>query len=143
MVRFIWKTRGPTGFLPGCLVWEFIRPVPKAGPLLVAGLSPSLSILPISIFAAWSETLPLCRGSPASAILFNQSPPVPPPSFDRSLEVPPPHVAQPRDLCSPFAPILALKSSLPPPWVVSTQTPVHPWRLGKLWGDPQARERGV
>lgn len=79
MGRFIWKTRGPTGFPPGCLVWEFIRPVPKAGPLLVAGLSPSLKILPISIFAAWSETLPLCRGSPASAILFNQSPRVPPP----------------------------------------------------------------
>lgn len=76
---FITKTRGLTGVPPGCLVWEFLRPVPKAGPLLVAGLFPSPSVLSICISAAWSETLPLRRGSSASAILFNQSPRVPPP----------------------------------------------------------------
>lgn len=71
----------PTPHSPAqvCLVWEFLRPVPKAGPLLVAGLSLTPNVLPISTFAAWTETLPLHRGSSASAIPFNQSPHVPPP----------------------------------------------------------------
>lgn len=81
--------------------------------------------------------------SSASAIPFTQSPTRPAPTFGRSLEVPPPHVAQPRDLCSLLAPSLALGSSFPPPWVVSSQTPVHPWRLSGLWRDPQVREGGV
>lgn len=71
---FIWKTRDPTGFPLGCLVWEFLRPVPKAGLLLVAGLSSSPSVLPISILLLGQKPCLF-----ALALQHLQSPCVPPP----------------------------------------------------------------
>lgn len=80
--------------------------------------------------------------SSASAIPFNQSSTRPAPLLVdpwKSLlrTWPDPGVSL------PFRPSLALESSFPPPWVVSSQTPGHPWRLSRLWRDPQVREGGV
>lgn len=106
----------------------------------MAGLSPSPYALPISTFAAWTEMPPLLRGSSASAIPFNQSPRVRPPLLIDPLK------SRLRTWPSPEISALlrlALERSFPPPWVASSQTPVHLWRLGGLWGDPQVREGGV
>lgn len=55
----------------------------------------------------------LDRSPASSPQLYSISDPIPPiprrpaPAFDRALEVPPTHVAQPREICTPFALSLA------------------------------------
>jgi hypothetical protein len=93
---------GPTGFPWLCFVWEFLRPNLQK-PVLCLSLVPQTAL--ISTICCLDRN----PASSASAIPFNQSPTRPAPTFGRSLEVPPPHVAQPRDLCSPFALSLALE----------------------------------
>lgn len=96
-------------------------------------LSPKQSSFPP--FAAWTEIRPL---------LHLQSHLTNPP------HVPPPLLVDPlksllRTWPSPkiSAPLSPRIWRFPPPWVVSSQTPVHPWRLSGLRRDPQVREGGV